>query len=636
MKRNSCFEIQEVGDPRMKRKRVTCFEKTWARVLADPSTLQEVGDDHSPKAVAAMLKAMLSKDTPRAVFDELERLGLLADHAATVARAALQRQDLAWLSSALSLNIPRFEMYRLLREAFGNDDSTAMIIDHMHGKQWTIGPVNIEAIAHSSMARAIVAATRDPRFSTFNLRSFHIFHGDGVLKVLFETMDVPTMIRMAACGLSLLMVRASSDDILEVLRLMLRRAGDHLDELVEALVFPKEYCTPLPMTRALLRGLDDIVGALIGLYNDHGIVWSRRDKQYGNRTPSLVAVLCASNKRLSLATAKRVILEGGGSLYKDDNLGLNAFGYAFTLKSPVEVIDLVFTACSQDSVDRHIRFGESRDNGPFNSSVAVCLAESDYPFSYCEELPTRISAAAQYMAHLPLFASSIERRHHTGLYPVQLMALNLKQVVPELKTYHSSWSSVLYNLMRVQAWRLPVAFTLEQMRRGVAYLIAAGHVSVEEVAGMASAMMLPFWEPSWGQAPLYGLGESVRQLRLIDCAPQWSAVICLKLAQRFPLEDIVEALQDRRICKELVLPAYCSTYHSNWVKATVGKLFHADDLVLDTIARYVCFGEARLPFKVAADEFAQLAQRIDPLGLGELPNRRQDLVRSPWTPDYLE
>jgi hypothetical protein len=307
---------------------------------------------------------------------------------------------------------------------------------------------------------------------------------------------------------------------------------------------------------------------------------------------------------------------------------MNAFGYVATLKAPVEVLDLVFNAHLSKSVDRHMRFTPRRDIGPYNSSLAVCLAESDYPFSYLvyHNLATRISDAVKYMARMPLFENSIERRHHSGLLPVQLMALNFKQVLPELKSASSSWSTVLYNLMTVKSNRMPLGFTLEHMRRGAAYLISEGHVTVEEVAGMASSLMVPFWDPSWGQAPLYGLDESVRQLCEIDSASQWTAVLCVKLAERFPMEAIMASLQRHaprhtyiRIKKELVFPAYCSTYHSNWVKATVGKLFRADDLVLDTIAKFVCFGETRLPYRTTAAEFAKIEKKMGPLVLGELP-----------------
>jgi hypothetical protein len=607
------------------RKKVWGFKQTWGHILACPKHIQEVCASHSPRAVDALFKSMLNKDTPRAVFDELETLGLFKDdYAVHLARAALQEGDLRRLSTALRKNIPRCDVYRLLRESFGNDDTSVLIIEHMRGKGWSIGLVNIDMIASSSMTKSIVAATH--WFTSFHIKKFHDFHGRHALKDLFEAVDVSTMIRLGSCFLSLLMNRTF--EVGDVLRHALQRSGGRRVEFITALVYPKEQSVPLPTTRAMLTGVDDVLLTLIDLFNSNGIKWNRRDREHGNRTPSLIAVMCATKRYLRLDTARRVIFEGGGSLYKDDNLGMNAFGYVATLKAPVEVLDLVFNAHLAKSMDRHMRFTVGRDVGPYNSSMAVCLAESDYPFSYLvyDDLATRISGAVKYMASMPLFESSIERRHHSGLLPVQLMALNFKQVFPELKSDSSSWSSVLYNLMTVKSNRVPLGFTLAHMRRGVAYLISEGHVTVGEVAGMASSLMVPFWEASWGQGPAYGLDESVRQLCEIDSASQWTAVLCLKLSERFPMEAIVAALQRhasrpiyRRITKELVFPAYCSTYHSNWVKATVGKLFRADDLVLDTIAKFVCFGETRLPYRTTAEEFAKVAQRMNPLVLGELP-----------------
>jgi hypothetical protein len=611
------------------RKRVWAFHQTWARILASPKHLHEVCASHSPRAVDALVKAMVNQDTPWTVFDELETAGLFKDeYAVHLARAAVKEGDLGRLETALSKNVPRGDMYRLLREAFGNDDTSEVIIKHMRSKRWTIGPVNIDMIAGSSMFKSIVAATTDERFTSFHVKKFYEVHPRHALVKLFEEVDVSTMIRLGSCFMSLIISRTRSE-VPQILQRALQRSGERRVEFITSLVYPKEQCVPLPTTRAMNMGSDDILIILIELFNANGVKWNRRDKEHGNRTPSLVAVMCAAKRYIRVATARRVIFGGGGSLYTVDNLGMNAFGYAATFKAPVEVLNLVFNAHLPTTVDRHMRFTARRDFGPYNSSLAVCLAESDYPFSYLVyigDLPTRISDAAKYLARMPLFEHSIERRHHSGLLPVQLMALNFKQVVPELKSDSSSWSTVLYNLMRVHATRLPLGFTLEHMRRGVAYLISEGHVTVEEVAGMASAMMVPFWEPSWGQAPEYGLDESVLQLCEIDSSPQWSAVLCLKLAERFPMEAIVSALQRHaprpkyiRIKKELVFPAYCNTYHSNWVKATVGKLFRADDLVLDTIAKFVCFGETRLPYRINAEEFAKVARRASPLVLGELP-----------------
>ena len=616
-------------DPDAPRKKVWGFKQTWGLILASPKHIQEVCASHSPRAVDALFKAMLNKDTPRAVFDELETAGLFKDeYAVHLARAALKEGDLGRLATALSKNVPRCDVYRLLRESFGNDDTSEFIIKHMRIKRWTIGPVNIEMIASSSMMKSILAATTDERFTSFHVKKFYDVHRRHALVELFEAVDVSTMIRLGACVMSLIMT-PRSNEVGEILQRALQRSGDRQVEFITSLVYPKEHCVSLPTTRAMLMGLDGVLLTLIDLFNANGVKWNRRDREHGNRTPSLVAVMCAAKRYIRVDTARRVIFGGGGSLYKDDNLGMNAFGYVATLKAPVEVLDLVFTAHLPNSIDRHMRFTARRDIGPYNSSLAVCLAESDYPFSYLlynGDLTTRISDAVKYMARMPLFENSIERRHHSGLLPVQLMALNFKQVLPELKSASSSWSTVLYNLMRVQSNRVPLGFTLEHMRRGVAYLISEGHVTVEEVAGMASAMMLPFWEPSWGQAPEYGLDDSARQLCEIDSSSQWTAVLCLKLTERFPMEAIVSALQRHaprpkyiRIKKELVFPAYCSTYHSNWVKATVGKLFRADDLVLDKIARYVCFGETRLPYRINAAEFARVVQKMGPLVLGGLP-----------------
>lgn len=526
------------------RKKVWGFKRTWSQILASPKHVQEVCASHSPRAVDALFKAMLGKDTPRAVFDELETLGLFKDeYAVHQARAALKEDDLGRLSTALK-KIPRCAMYRLLRESFGNDPTSALIIGHMKSKGWSIGLVNVDMISRSSMMNSIVASTTDERFTSFHIKMFYDVHRRHALKTLFERVDVSTMIRLGSCFLSLLMMKAQ--DMGEIIQHALQRSGERRSEFITSLVYPKEQCVPLPTTRAMLMGLDGVLMTLIDLFNEHGIKWGRRDKEHGNRTPSLVAVMCATKRYISVNTARRVIFGGGGSLYKDDNLNINAFGYVATLKAPVDVLELVFNAHRPYSMDRHIRFTAHRDIGPYNSSLAVCLAESDYPFSYLvydNDLATRISDAVKYMARMPLFEKSIERRHHSGLLPVQLMALNFKQVLPELKSASSSWSTVLYNLMIVKSNRVPLGFTLEHMRRGVAYLLSEGHVTREEVAGMASATMVPFWEPSWGQAPVYGLDDSVRQLGEIECAPQWTAILCLKLAGRFPLEAVVSALK---------------------------------------------------------------------------------------------
>jgi hypothetical protein len=615
--------------PAAPRKKVWGFKQTWDLILASPKHLQEVCASHSPRAVDALFKAMLNKDTPREVFDELETLGLFRDdYAVHLARAALNDRDLVRMSTALSKTIPRCDVYRLLRDSFGNDDMSALIIDYMTSKALSIGHVNIDMISGSSMMKSIVAATKDPRFTSFHVKKFNEVHPGHALVKLFEEVDVPAMIRLGSCFMSLIIARNRSE-VPQILQRALQRSGERRVEFITSLVYPKEQSVWLPTTRAMIMGSDDILIILINLFNANGVKWNRRDRMHGNRTPSLVAVRCAAKQYIRMETARRVIFGGGGSLYRDDNMGMSAFGCVATLKAPVEVLDLVFTAPLHKSRDRHMRFTARRDNGPYNSSLAVCLAESDYPFSYSGysgDLATRIRVAVNYMARMPLFASSIERRHYSGLLPVQLMALNFKQVLPELKSDSSSWSTVLYNLLRVQTIRVPLGFILEHMRRGVAYLISEGHVTVEEVAGMASSLMVPFWEPSWGRPPEYGLDESVRQLCEIESASQWTAVSCLKLAERFPMVAIVSALRRHaprpkylRIKKELVFPAYCSTYHSNWVKATVGKLFRADGLVLDLIAKFVCFGETRLPYRINAADFAKTVQRARPLVLGELP-----------------
>ena len=616
------------------RKRVRDFHQTWGLIVGSPKHLQEVCASHSPRAIDALFVAMLDKDTPRVVFDEIETLGLFKDeYAVHLARAALKENDIGMMSRALSKTIRRCDTYRLLRASLGNDDMSALVIEYMFRKSLPLGITNIDMIVASSMVRSIVAATKDARFTCYHLKTFYDNHRIRTLVELFEAVDVDVMIRLGACFMSLIISRSRSHEVEQILQRALQRSGERRLEFINSLVYPKEQCVPLPTTRAMLMRMDDIMITLIELFNANGVKWNRRDREHSNRTPSLVAAICAARGYITVETARRVILDGGGSLYRDDNLGMSAFGYVVTLKAPLNVLKLVFTAYKHPSRDRHMRFTTRRDFGPNHSSMAVCLAESDYPFSYTDypfsytdyqnDLATRIRVAVKYMARMPLFERSIERRHYSDLFPVQLMALNFKQVLPELKSASSSWSTVLYNLMLVKSRRVPLSFILKHMRLGVEYLISEGHVTVEEVAGMATSLMVPFWDPSWGRVPEYGLDESVRQLCEIDSAPQWMAVSCIKLAERFHMEDIVSALERHalqpkylRIKKELVFLAYSSTYHSNWVKATVGKLFRADGLVLDLIAKFVCFGETRLPY--LSTDFAKVSQRV-PRVLGELP-----------------